>query len=259
MDWKAALRLKKKSRREKVQDTATEVIHNVTHEVAKRAEQKMKEARTQARKTGGHLLERADGLGENVREQAGASAEALREGTNAQVSAMLAALGGLTANWDELLHTLNQEMEQRGEKRAQGRKKATKKTRSYPGFWIWLLRLGVGFWFIERLRSRDVAEYIDHGAGEEMRVQSRHHPVEWYKDLLDTLLIPNASLVALATIIAEGLVALGFITGLNRRLAALFGLVLSGNELLAHHNNSEKRGQDLLVLLSQMLLLRTGG
>lgn len=257
MDWKAALGLKKKSRREKVQDQVSDLIHKV----ADTLDEQVARSREQAPKVAQQAQTQLEETGERAREQASEVVEQLGAVSQKQLNAALAALGGLTADWDELLVTLEARLQEekaarQGEPKT--RKSKGKRTRAYPGFWIWLLRLGVGFWFIERLRHRDLAAYIDHGAGEELRQQSKAHPVEWYKDLLDTLLIPNASLVALLTVAIEGMVALGYLTGVNRRLAALGGITLAGNELMAHHNDPE-RGEELLLLLAQLLLLRTGG
>jgi ElaB/YqjD/DUF883 family membrane-anchored ribosome-binding protein/uncharacterized membrane protein YphA (DoxX/SURF4 family) len=312
-----ALGLKKKSRREKVQDTVTQTVHSIADSLdeliddtrkkgprmARRARKRFHAAEKKAEKAVDSARERVADAADTVRTQAAETVETVQErvsdtvGTvrdtsteargrvsgaaasassdaSAKIATAVAALSALNLDWDAIFKTMSKELEaampdkEDAEKAGKVAKKQAKKVkakakkrrgRSYPGLWIWLLRLGIGYLFIERLRSRDIATYIDHEAGEEMRQQTTNHPVAWYKDLLDNLFIPNASIFASITVAAEALAALGFITGVNRRLASLLGLLVSGNELLLEYQDHDKRGQNILMVLSQLLLLRTGG
>lgn len=253
----------------KVVDSAKERVTDATEGV-----------RAQATDTADTLRNQASDAAESVRDTStearervsGAATSASTE-ASAKMAAAVAALSALNLDWEAIFKTLGKELDAalpdkedaqqvgKAAKRQakQVKAKARKRRRSYPGFWIWLLRLGIGYLFIERLRSRDIATYIDHEAGEAMREQTTNHPVAWYKDLLDNLFIPNASIFASITVATEVLAALGFITGVNRRLAGLLGLLVTGNSLLQDYQNHDKRGQNILMVLSQLLLLRTGG
>jgi hypothetical protein len=243
---------KKRTRTEKVKDAFSEAIHTVADS--------LDEIKAESRKRTVETREHATGaISKGV------------DATSARSAAMLAALGALTADWDDIAKSLADQMTERipsGEevqaastragkaaRKAVGRKR---KRRRYPGFWLWLLRLGTGFWFIEHLRDTDMAAYIDHGAEDRMRQASEGHPVAWYKDLLDNTFIPNASFFAAGEIVATALAAVGYITGANRRLAALLGLLTTSNYLLLDYQDADKRGQNLVLLLAQLLLFRTG-
>lgn len=289
---------KKKTARQKVQATATHALHTfgdlldeVVEETrrkgpkqAKKAKKRLHEAQKQARHLAQEVHEQATSAAERATEQASDLKESLREAgasgreragegatqlgemSHAKVAAALAALGGLTANWDEVMSALDQELDKRATEREETEtakqkekeRELRKRAGRYPGLWLSLLRVGLGLWFLQRLRERDITAYIDHGAGETMRAQATNHPVTEYRALMETLLIPNASLVGLALVAFEGLAALGLLTGLNRRFAALMGLLVSGHDLMADYQNGEKRGQNLMLVLSELLLLRTG-
>lgn len=289
---------KKKTTRQKVQATAThalqtfgDLLDEVVEESrrkgpkqAKKAKKRLREAQKQARtlahevqeqagKASHRAGEKASDLTENLREAGTSGRERAEEGaahlgemSHAKLATALAALGGLTANWDEVMSSLNQEMDKRTTERDEAatqkekakEQRTRQQARRYPGLWLGLLRLGLGFWFLQRLRERDITAYIDHGAGETMRAQATDHPVAEYGAFLENVLAPNASLVALLLVAFEGLAALGLLTGVNRRFAALMGLLVSGHDLMADYQNGEKRGQNLVLVLGELLLLRTG-
>jgi cell division septum initiation protein DivIVA len=256
-------------------------VSKVAGQVAEQAGEVAGQVKEQASEVAEQVREQASDVAEQVAEKAArvtgktqkaspdplsAVAEAasqMKSTGDLKMEALLAALGALTANWDDIARALSEELGEtfaRAEK--EGKKpepKPVKKERAFPAFWVWILRLGVGLWFVERLRSRDNFAYIDHGAGDRMREQSEGHPIDWYKEFLDTLFIPNASIFAVVMVFAESLAALGYLTGINRRFAALVGLTISGNELLADYKDHDRRGQNLIATLAQALLLRTGG
>ncbi len=301
------LGLKKKTRTERAKDAFSDAVHSIADaldevitdtrkeapRVAKQAQQAAKEVRKEAPKAAkkagkqakqaahqaservGEARDQASDLAASVaertaepREQAAQAVSQGAETLGASTTAMLAALGALTADWDQIAKGLVEELGDRlpsgeaVEDAAEGAKKAVqratrRKKRGYPRFFMWLLRLGVGIWFIEQLRNKDLSAYIDHEAAARLQRAAQGHPVDWYKQLLDESLIPNASLVGLIEVAGSVLAALGYLTGLNGRLASLLGITISGNHLLADFQDREERSENLVLLLSQLLLLRT--
>lgn len=300
---------KKKSRSERLKENVSDVVHSVADtlddlvaesrkeapkvakkaskaveearkeapKVAKKAEKKLKKAKKEAahlkEEVGGRASSLASELNERTdapRAEAGEKLGQAADAAGAKSAAILAALGALTADWDDVARTLTDELgksrEAAGKKAGDAKealkekapKRSKKKEKGYPGFFVWLLRLGVGIWFVQRLRGRDIAAYIDHGSGERLRA-AKEHPVQGYRDVVNGYLLPNASLVGIATVAAEALTALGYITGINRRMAALAGLAVTSNDFMLDYKDEEKKGQDLALLLAQLLLLRTGG
>ncbi|MDQ4077618.1 MAG: hypothetical protein M3220_15395 [Chloroflexota bacterium] len=272
---------------QKQAEKARKEAPKVAKEVQKRAEKARKEApkaAKKAKKTAEKAGKEARQLAEQARHQASDIAETVRERTeepregaveavmqgaqtaSTKTASLLAALGALTADWDEIAKSLVEELtpplpsEEKVEKRTKKAvQKLQKQQRALPGFWVGLLRFGVGFWYIDHLRDKDLSAYVNTEAVEQMRAASEGHPVQWYKELLDDTLIPNASLVAVAEIVGSALVALGYVTGINRRFASLLGFFISANNLLTTYRDQDKRGEHLVLALTHLLLLRTGG
>jgi hypothetical protein len=259
----------------KVAGQVKEQASEVVHQVAEQASEVAGQVREQAGDVAGQVAEKASRVKGKSQPSTpdpvsavSAAATHMKSTGDLKMEALLTALGALTANWDDIAQKLSEELgetldrdeKKRDKKDKKDKAKAKKaKERVFPAFWVWMLRLGVGLWFVERLRSRDNFAYIDHGAGDRMREQSEGHPIDWYRELLDSLFIPNASLFAVIMVFAESLAALGYLTGINRRFAALVGLTISGNELIADYKDHDRRGQNLIATLAQALLLRTGG
>ena len=261
---------RRKSRRERLQEAVSEGLESVVEGSRRNAPKMTKAAARRAKKA----RERAGDAAETLRERAGDVAHSAADaGTEAseQLSALLAALGSKATDWEAVASSLLGDLQEgaadvgeRAGEKVEGAKKAMKKRakkrgRGYPAITTWLLRMGVGVWFVQSLRNKDLTAYIDYEAGEQMRAASEGHPVAWYKDLLDEFMIPNASLVAMGMVAGTALAAIGYITGINRRLAALLGILLSGNKMMVEYKDEELRGQNLVAMLAQLLLLRTGG
>ena len=179
---------------------------------------------------------------------------------NGKAGPMLAALGALTADWDELQEATKEEVARR---RAQRKWEAAieegvkeeKQRASRSRWWNRLLRLGVSAWFIQSLREKDLAEYIDFRAEEQMRMAALGHPIAGYKTFLEELLIPNARWVALAEVVGTFFAIIGSLTGVKRRLAGLVGIAVSGHQLSMTYRDALQRALHGLMIVLQLLAM----
>lgn len=180
---------------------------------------------------------------------------------NGKAGPMLAALGALTADWDELQEATREEVARRRAQRkweaaieegVKGEKQRARRSR----WWNRLLRLGVSAWFVQSLREKDLAEYIDYGAGEQMRMAALGHPIAGYKAFLEEVLIPNARWVALAEVVGTVFSIIGALTGIKRRLAGLVGIAVSGHQLSMNYRDALQRALHGLMIVIQLLALR---
>src|SRR5256886_9035863 len=115
-----------------------------------------------------------------------------------------------------------------------------------PETWIALLRVVVGAWFLKAVWTKLVLEYA-RGVVPYPVVSERFlafhpkrvaefaagNPVGWYKDFLQTTVVPRSGVVATPHAHGEAAVGLGLVLGLLTGLAALVGLFLSLNYALA--------------------------
>src|SRR6266550_1692274 len=143
---------------------------------------------------------------------------------------------------------------------------------NHPDRAVALLRVVVGAWFIKAVWTKVsygvVAGVIPYPmvsprfiAFQPKRVAefAAGNPIGWYKDFLETTVLPHATLFATLQTIGEVAVGLGLLFGVMTRLAAVIGLFLAVNYGLASQWMSfGQQGFHLLLVTSMMILLVTG-
>jgi thiosulfate dehydrogenase (quinone) large subunit len=138
-----------------------------------------------------------------------------------------------------------------------------------PSYWIVLLRVVVGVWFLKAVQTKLTLEYLA-GVIPYPAVSPRFvgfqpkrvaefaagNPVGWYKDFLETTVLPHAATFATLQTYGEVLVGLGLVLGLLTGLAALGGLFLSLNYGLASQWMSfGQQGFHVLLVTSMLIFL----
>jgi thiosulfate dehydrogenase (quinone) large subunit len=140
----------------------------------------------------------------------------------------------------------------------------------YPQYAMAVLRIVVGAWFLKAVWTKLTLAYI---AGipypavspRFLGFQPRRvgefaagNPVGWYKDFLESTVLPNASLFATLQTYGEVAVGIGLVLGLLTGLSALVGLFLALNYGLATQWMSfGQQGFHLLLITSMVLFLIT--
>jgi uncharacterized membrane protein YphA (DoxX/SURF4 family) len=141
-----------------------------------------------------------------------------------------------------------------------------------PQACIAVLRVVVGAWFVKAVWTKLTLVYVA-GVVPYPTVSARFlafqpkrvaefaadNPITWYKDFLQDVVLPHASLFAALQTYGEVVVGLGLVLGLFTRLAALIGLVLSLNYGLATQWMSfGQQGFHLLLITSMVIFLVAG-
>jgi len=140
-----------------------------------------------------------------------------------------------------------------------------------PQFWIAILRLVVGVWFLKavwtKLTMAVVLGVIPYPA-----VSSRFlgfqpkrvaefaagNPVAWYKEFLEGTVVPDAELWATLQAYGEVAVGVGLVLGLLTGLSALVGLFLAVNYGLATQWMSfGQQGFHVLLTTSMIIFVTT--
>src|SRR5213079_1609387 len=115
-----------------------------------------------------------------------------------------------------------------------------------PQFWIAILRVVVGIWFLKAVWTK-LTIAMAFGIVPYPAVSSRFlafqpkrvaefaagNPVGWYKDFLETTVMPQSRLFATLQAYGEAAVGLGLMMGLLTGLTALVGLFMCVNFALA--------------------------
>jgi uncharacterized membrane protein YphA (DoxX/SURF4 family) len=142
----------------------------------------------------------------------------------------------------------------------------------YPQTGIALLRIVVGAWFLKAVWTKLTLAYVG-GVLPYPAVSPRFlafhpkrvaefaadNPVGWYKDFLQSTVLPHATAFATLQAYGEAVVGIGLVLGLLTGLAALLGLALSLNYGLATQWMSfGQQGFHVLLLTSMVIFLMTG-
>lgn len=138
-----------------------------------------------------------------------------------------------------------------------------------PSYWIVLLRVVVGAWFLKAVWTKLTLAYLG-GVIPYPAVSPRFvgfhpkrvaefaagNPVGWYKDFLETTVLPHAAVFATLQTYGEVLVGLGLVLGLLTGLSALGGLFLTLNYGLASQWMSfGQQGFHVLLATSMIIFL----
>jgi thiosulfate dehydrogenase [quinone] large subunit len=138
-----------------------------------------------------------------------------------------------------------------------------------PHLWIALLRVVVGAWFIKAVWTKLVVEWL-WGAVPYPAVSARFlgfypkrvaefaagNPLAWYRDFLESVVLPQNRVFATLQAFGEVAVGLGLVLGLLTGLTALVGLFLSLNYGLASQWMSfGQQGFHVLLVTSMLVFL----
>lgn len=138
-----------------------------------------------------------------------------------------------------------------------------------PQGWIVLLRVVVGVWFLKAVWTKLTTAWL-FGVIPYPAVSPRFlgfhpkrvaefaagNPVEWYKQFLESTVLPHAATFATLQTYGEVAVGVGLVLGLLTGLAALVGLLLALNFGLATQWMSfGQQGFHLLLITSMIVFL----
>src|SRR2546426_529592 len=138
-----------------------------------------------------------------------------------------------------------------------------------PETWLALLRVVVGAWFLKAVWTKLVLEFL-WGVVPYPVVSERFlafhpkrvaefaagNPVGWYKDFLETTVMPQSRLFATLQAYGEAAVGLGLVLGLLTGLTALVGLFMCVHfALAAQWMSFGQQGFHLLLVTSMVIFL----
>jgi uncharacterized membrane protein YphA (DoxX/SURF4 family) len=138
-----------------------------------------------------------------------------------------------------------------------------------PSVWIVLLRVVVGAWFLKAVWTKFALMWLWDAipypvvsprflAFQPKRVAefAAGNPVAWYREFLETIVLPKAKLFAILQTYGEAAVGLGLVLGLLTGLSALVGLILTVNYGLATQWMSfGQQGFHVLLATSMLIFL----
>jgi thiosulfate dehydrogenase (quinone) large subunit len=128
--------------------------------------------------------------------------------------------------------------------------------------WLAVLRIGVGLWWLESVRHKDLSSFLRGDAMNWVESLTRDHPVPAYARLIQRAsLSSRRRRVATSWLVVAGeaLVGTSLTLGVLTPLGALGGIFLNANYLLlAGLKDQGEQGQNLMMLLAEAVVLGSG-
>ena len=125
--------------------------------------------------------------------------------------------------------------------------------------WLALLRIGVGLWWLESVRHKNLPDFLRGGAMDWVESLTKDHPIPAFARQIQRLsLASQRRRVATSWLVVAGelLVGLSLTLGLFTPLGAAGGIFLNLNYLLlAGLKDQGEQGQNLMMLLSEAVIL----
>lgn len=129
--------------------------------------------------------------------------------------------------------------------------------------WLAILRIGVGLWWLESVRHKDLPSFLRGGSMGWVESLTKDHPIPAFATLIrrTALRSPRSRLItSWLVVLGEFSVGVSLTLGLLLPAGAIVGIVLNLNYLLlAGLRDQGEQGQNLMMLLSEAVILATLG
>lgn len=127
--------------------------------------------------------------------------------------------------------------------------------------WLAILRIGVGLWWLESVRHKDLRGFLRGGAMNWVESLTEKHPIPAYAGLIrsSSLATQRRRIVtSWLVVLGEFSVGLSLVLGFLTPAGAIGGLFLNSNYLLlAGLTDQGEQGQNLMMILSEVVILLT--
>jgi thiosulfate dehydrogenase [quinone] large subunit len=129
--------------------------------------------------------------------------------------------------------------------------------------WLAVLRIGVGLWWLESVRHKDLRGFLRGGSMDWVASLTDKHPIPAFAGLIraTALRSPRSRVIASALVVAgEFCTGVSLTLGLLLPAGAIVGMFLNLNYLLlAGVRDQGEEGQNLMMILSEFVILATLG
>jgi thiosulfate dehydrogenase [quinone] large subunit len=129
--------------------------------------------------------------------------------------------------------------------------------------WLAVLRIGVGLWWLESVRHKDLKGFIRGGSMGWVESLTVDHPIPAFSALIRATALRNRRSRLIASwlvVLGEFSVGVSLTLGLLLPVGAIVGLFLNLNYLLlAGVRDQGEQGQNLMMILSEVVILATLG
>jgi thiosulfate dehydrogenase [quinone] large subunit len=128
--------------------------------------------------------------------------------------------------------------------------------------WLAVLRIGVGLWWLESVRHKDLRTFLRGSAMNWVESLTNNHPVPAYARLIRRASLSSRRrriVTSWLVVTGEFLVGLSLTLGLVTPLGAIGGIFLNTNYLLlVGLTDQGEQGQNLMMILIELVVLGSG-
>jgi thiosulfate dehydrogenase [quinone] large subunit len=128
--------------------------------------------------------------------------------------------------------------------------------------WLAILRIGVGLWWLESVRHKDLRHFLRGSAMNWVESLTANHPIPPFANTIRSLSLSSRRrrvVTSWLVVAGEFCVGASLVLGLLTPVGALVGLFLNLNYLLlAGLKDQGEQGQNLMMILSEVVIFATG-
>jgi thiosulfate dehydrogenase [quinone] large subunit len=128
--------------------------------------------------------------------------------------------------------------------------------------WLAILRIGVGLWWLESVRHKDLRGFLRGGSMGWVESLTLNHPIPAYAGMIRRASLSSQRrrlVTSWLVVLGEFSVGVSLTLGFLTPIGAIVGIFLNTNYLLlAGLTDQGEQGQNLMMILSEVVILFTG-
>ena len=126
--------------------------------------------------------------------------------------------------------------------------------------WLAVLRIGVGLWWLQSFRHKDLGAWLKRGAGISWGGSvAEKHKWPFVKTGFDKVVKPHPVPMAYIVVFSELALGLGLALGFLTPIAAIAAIVLNLLYFILMISDWAEQGQNLMMILAEGVILGTHG
>jgi thiosulfate dehydrogenase [quinone] large subunit len=127
--------------------------------------------------------------------------------------------------------------------------------------WLAILRIGVGLWWLESVRHKDLPKFVRGSAMNWVESLTKDHPIPPFARMVQRVSLASQRrrvIMSRLVVLGEATAGLSLTLGLLTPAGALLALFLNVNYfLLAGLKDQGEQGQNLMMILSEVVIFAT--
>ncbi|MCL4445428.1 MAG: DoxX family protein [Actinobacteria bacterium] len=122
--------------------------------------------------------------------------------------------------------------------------------------WLAVLRIGLGLWWFESFRHKNLGAWLKRGAGISWgKSVAEKHKWGFVKSTFDSVVAPHPKSMAYVVVFGELAVGLGLIAGFLTPIAAIAAILLNIMYFILMISDWAEQGQNLMMILAAVVVL----